>query len=124
MYMEFGALLASLREEAGFSQAELGRIIKDIRGKGDHSYISRLESGLRQPSREFLLALSQALELSDNEGDKLLVSAGFLPKDPFYFLLDETSRNELIAQLNSPREDNRKTTLREAVRLVAQSIVD
>lgn len=45
----------------------------------EHSYVSRLEHGLRAPSRETVLALAAALAATPEETDDLLVSAGYLP---------------------------------------------
>lgn len=72
--MSFGAELRRYREQAGKSQA------KTAQAAGfDHSYVSRLESGERVPSREAIDKLSAALGLSEVDKDRLLASGGFLP---------------------------------------------
>jgi transcriptional regulator with XRE-family HTH domain len=45
----------------------------------DHSFISRLESGTRGPSRETVLAIARALHLGDQERDELLLAARYAP---------------------------------------------
>jgi len=74
MQMRFGELLAQYRRRAGISQARLARMIH-----ADHSTISRLESGSRGPSRQMVLAIARALSLSNQERDKLLLSARYAP---------------------------------------------
>jgi transcriptional regulator with XRE-family HTH domain len=72
--MRFPALLRRYRERAGFSQARLAQL-----SGLDHSYLSRLESGRRMPTREVVLRLAEALALGSEETDRLLVAAGFAP---------------------------------------------
>lgn len=47
----------------------------------DTSYVSRLVSGARMPTREFIDRLVSNCGLSDEEWDRLLVAAGFIPHD-------------------------------------------
>lgn len=76
--MTFGETLKQLREVRRISQSKLGH-----RAGFDHSYVSRLEDGTRQPSRATVMALAAALELSDVETDELRQAAGFSPRiDP------------------------------------------
>ncbi|HQY30797.1 MAG TPA: helix-turn-helix transcriptional regulator [Thermomicrobiales bacterium] len=73
---DFGNLLKRLRETNGVSQSKLAE-----RASFDHSYVSRLESGARMPTREAVDRLGTAMSLDPAELDSLLASAGFLPKD-------------------------------------------
>ena len=47
----------------------------------DHSYLSRLEIGDRNPTCETVHSLARAMQLSDTDTDALLVAAGFFPTD-------------------------------------------
>lgn len=47
----------------------------------DHSYVSRLVSGARMPTREFIDRLVLHCGFSDDEWRRLLVAAGFVPLD-------------------------------------------
>lgn len=58
------------------SQSELAE-----RAGFDHSYISRLETGTRLPTRDAVMRLSDAMNLSSEERDALLAAAGYLPGD-------------------------------------------
>ncbi len=69
----FSESLTRHRERAGMSQAELSRWCCCEAG-----HISRLESGKRQPSREMLVTLRTALSLSDDDADRLHISAGYI----------------------------------------------
>jgi transcriptional regulator with XRE-family HTH domain len=55
---EFGRLLRELREERGFSQAELA-----LESQLDQTFVSLLERGQRQPSLISLFALCDALRV-------------------------------------------------------------
>lgn len=45
-----------------------------------HSYVSRLETGTRLPTREAVVELGAALDLDPDDFDRLLLAAGFAPK--------------------------------------------
>lgn len=47
----------------------------------DHSYISRLERGKREPSRETVTVLAGALGATEGERGRLLRAAGYWPDD-------------------------------------------
>lgn len=72
----FSLRLASLRKEQGLNMETLAQHVNVSK-----SYISLLESGGRQPSREVVLKLATALspETADALRDELLVLAGFVP---------------------------------------------
>ena len=72
----FARLLKTYRERAGLAQMHLALLVS-----ADHSYVSRLESGTRSPSRGMALALAAALNLSDAERDGFLAAAGFASEE-------------------------------------------
>lgn len=76
MRLPFPVLLKTYRERKKLSQAQLA-----LRAGFDHTLVSRLESGKRDPSRETVLRLASALGLSATERHDLLLAAGFLPFD-------------------------------------------
>jgi transcriptional regulator with XRE-family HTH domain len=72
---DFATQLRAYRERGGLSQSALGRIIGL-----DASYISRIEAEERQaPRREVIRHIAKALQLSFDEGNELLVAAGYAP---------------------------------------------
>src|SRR3954471_21228424 len=72
---DFGGLLKAMREARRISQSKLAE-----RADFDHSYVSRLESGARMPTRDAVERLASALTLAQSEEDGLLAAAGFLPR--------------------------------------------
>jgi transcriptional regulator with XRE-family HTH domain len=80
----FPGLLAELREEAGWSQSRLG----DEAGV-DSSFICKLESGARQPSRQTVADLAEVLELAGGDASRLFVAAGLLPPGRWVVLDDD-----------------------------------
>jgi len=70
----FGALLAKLRMARNLAQTRLAE-----RADYDHSYISRLETGARSPSRDAVERLIRTLQSSQEEADALLEAAGYMP---------------------------------------------
>jgi transcriptional regulator with XRE-family HTH domain len=70
----FGGLLADLRERRGWNQGQLATA-----ACCDRTFISRLESGSRTPSRELVENLAVALDLDADDTGRLYVSAGYLP---------------------------------------------
>lgn len=70
----FGAALARLREQANVSVRQLA-----ARAGYDHSYVSRLEAGRREPSRQAVTDFVAALGLDDDAAAELYAAAGYLP---------------------------------------------
>jgi transcriptional regulator with XRE-family HTH domain len=70
----FPGLLADLREHAGWSQNHLG-----VEAGVDSSFICKLESGARQPSRETVATLAEVLNCTPGDASRLFVAAGLLP---------------------------------------------
>lgn len=73
----FGELLRQLRETRELSQAALSRLTFL-----DPSYISRLEAGRRQPSRDVVGILATALRLEAQERSRFFAAAGYLTLEP------------------------------------------
>ncbi len=113
---EFGVFLKRLREVRRVSQSKLAE-----RADFDHSYVSRLESGARMPTREAVERLAQALDLALPEQDALIASAGFLPRDVASLLTDEPAIGEVLDLLHDdavPAEY--RDNMRQVLRLLAQ----
>jgi len=72
--MNFGKYLSVARMQKGFSQSRLARTVGC-----DHSFISRIEAGERNPSREMTETIADALELNSTERDSLMLAAGYAP---------------------------------------------
>ena len=75
----FGALLRNLRVRMGFSQNHLARLAAI-----DPGYVNRLErappDSANFPSRKVVLALADALEVTTDTRERLLVAAGHCPE--------------------------------------------
>lgn len=94
----FGPTLRRLREDRGLSQSRLAE-----RAGFDHSYVSRLEGGARQPTRGAVNDLAAALACTEAEQDALLLAAGFVngqPRvtDPNLLLIDEALQDDRLPQ--------------------------
>jgi transcriptional regulator with XRE-family HTH domain len=72
----FSERMAVLRKQKGMRMEELGKLVKVSK-----SYISLLEAGERQPSRDVVIKLAEALFPEGHESgrDELLILAGFAP---------------------------------------------
>lgn len=113
---DFGQLLKSLRERRGVSQSKLAE-----RAEFDHSYVSRLESGARMPTRDAVDRLGNALELTDVELDSLLAAAGFLPRDVANLLSNEPVLSEVLDLLQDEQVPvEYRESMRQMLRLLAQ----
>lgn len=72
----FGTALRHVRGRSGWTQRQLA----DAVGL-EHSMVSRLEAGSRNPSRETVLAICRVLDVTDLERIWLATLAGYLPGD-------------------------------------------
>lgn len=116
MGMEFGGLLKSMREARRISQSKLAE-----RADFDHSYVSRLESGARMPTREAVERLAAALNLAQTEEDSLLAAAGFLPRDVSSLLSDEPVLGEVLDLLqNDSVPLEYRNNIRQVLRLLTE----
>lgn len=114
--MMFGATLKRFREARRVSQSKLAE-----RAGFDHSYVSRLESGARTPTRDAVQSLSQALELERVQQDELLASAGFLPREVSSLLSGEPELTEVLSLLqNAQVPEAYRETMRQVLRAIAE----
>jgi transcriptional regulator with XRE-family HTH domain len=114
--VEFGVQLKALREARRVSQSKLAE-----RADFDHSYVSRLESGARMPTRDAVERLASAMVLSQIEEDSLLASAGFLPRDVTSLLSDEPALGEVLDFL---QDDTLPVEYRENMRQVLRLLAE
>lgn len=112
----FGTALKQFREERRVSQSKLAE-----RAGFDHSYVSRLESGARTPTRDAVTQLAGALQLDGSGQDSLLASAGFLPKEVSSLLSTEPEISDLLHLLhNEAVPVEVREILRAQLRLLAE----
>ncbi len=112
----FGATLKRFREAGRVSQSKLAE-----RAGFDHSYVSRLESGARTPTRDAVEQLAIALGLDQVEQDELLASAGFLPREISSLLSGEPEITEVLGLLqNDAVPGAYRDSMRQVLRLLAE----
>lgn len=75
--LRFSTLLGIFRRREGLSQSKLAELIGVI-----PSYMSRLESGEREPDRDVVIMIGVVLGLHRLDRAALLLSAGYAPDDP------------------------------------------
>ena len=113
---DFGGLLKTMREGRRVSQSKLAE-----HADFDHSYVSRLESGARMPTRDAVERLAAALTLSQTEEDGLLAAAGFLPRDVSSLLSDEPVLGEVLDLLqNDAVPMEYRENIRQVLRLLTE----
>jgi len=118
MSEDFGGLLKRCREMRSVSQSKLAE-----RAGFDHSYVSRLESGARTPTRDAVDRLGEALTLNQIERDAMLAAAGFLPRDVTSLLSSEPVIGEVLDLLQDdavPQEY--RENIRQVLRLLAEQV--
>jgi transcriptional regulator with XRE-family HTH domain len=93
----FPGLLAELREDQGWSQNHLG-----LSAGIDSSFICKLESGARQPSRETVATLAEVLDCTPGDASRLFVAAGLLPPGRWVVLDDDADLLIRAAQEAAP----------------------
>ena len=112
----FGTALKQFREDRRVSQSKLAE-----RAGFDHSYVSRLESGARTPTREAVTQLAKALQLDGSGQDSLLAAAGFLPKEVSSLLSTEPEISDLLHLLHNEAVPSEvREILRAQLRLLAE----
>jgi transcriptional regulator with XRE-family HTH domain len=112
----FGVALKRYREVRRVSQSKLAQ-----RAGFDHSYVSRLESGARTPTRDAVEQLAQALDLEQVGRDELLAAAGFLPGEIASLLSDEPEITEVLGLLqNHQVPEAYRDSMRQVLRLLAE----
>lgn len=112
----FGWALKRHREARRVSQSRLAE-----RAGFDRSYVSRIESGSRYPSRDAVCQLAEALGLDTAARDELLAMGGFMPDDVASLLSAEP---ELAVVLDLLRSETLAAPSREAMRQVLRSLVE
>lgn len=108
---EFGQFLKKCREKVPLSQSKLAEAC-DF----DHSYISRLESGNRMPTREAVLLLGKAMGLQPGSDhfEILLDLAGFRTVNGAFVATCPEIRelNNLYSVVGSGTQEEIRTSLR------------
>lgn len=92
----FAPYLRELRDRSRLSQSRLAEA-----AGFDHSYVSRLESGSRMPTREAVLKLAAAMQLDEHDTDSLLAAAGFMPGKIESLLAGEPVLSEALGFLQN-----------------------
>lgn len=93
--LEFAGQLRHLRNERGWSKAELAK-----RANFDPSSITRFEQGSRAPERLTVLQLAEAMALPVRDRDGLLAAAGFrseLWDDPLLVELSQVLAEDTLS---------------------------
>lgn len=110
-----GVRLKRYREQAGMTQAELAE-----KAECDHSYVSRLQSGARMPTRDAVVRLGEAMGLSDVDMDLLLKDAGFLPRDPMALIANEPAVGDVLNLLQDEAVPSEyRDNIRQQLALIA-----
>jgi transcriptional regulator with XRE-family HTH domain len=106
----FASLLPTFRQEQHLTQSALA----DAAGY-DRSYISYLERGLRNPTRDVVLTIAGVLELSPSQRDTLLLSARYAAQDgPSGTSINLNDRLvELVARSINDLPESRRTLFRD-----------
>lgn len=112
---DFGLFLRRIRVGQRISQSLLAE-----RAGFDHSYVSRLEAGVRTPTRDAVAALAEALGLDAAGQDALLAAAGFLPTSAGSLIVGEP---ELADALDLLRDESVPARTREHVREMLRLLV-
>ena len=108
----FGAVLDTYRATYALSQSGLSELLGC-----DHSYVSRIIAGNRQPSRVFVENAARTFGLIGQDADAMLLSAGYAPLAP-------RSMNPRLVALQNCIDDKRvPVDLREAVLLTVEGLV-
>lgn len=117
MAQAFGRLLRHYRARAGWSQAAVARAVGVNSG-----YISRLEAGERAaPGRALVRAIGGALALPDEEADRLLAAAGYLPMALARLDADDPTLAIVVRVLTDDQIPTaERAEFREIVRLIAR----
>lgn len=110
----FGRTLAMFRVRRGISQSALAEACEL-----DHSYISRLESGKRDPTRGTVNRIALELNLTEIEADALLGSAGFASDDRVRFV-EESELTDILSILLDPEVGD---PVKESIRRMCREIV-
>jgi transcriptional regulator with XRE-family HTH domain len=94
--ISFAMTLRDMRDRRRLSQSRLAEA-----AGFDHSYVSRLESGSRMPTRDAVSKLAEAMHLEDGDRDALLASAGFMPGRIENLFANEPVLSEVLGLLQN-----------------------
>jgi transcriptional regulator with XRE-family HTH domain len=86
----------------------------------DHSLISRLESDQRNPTHESLIKLCVALDLGQQDANRLWIASGFLPPDPEETIADEPG---ILALYRLLRDERVPDSARQNARHILDNLV-
>lgn len=111
-----GEILRQHRLTRDLTQREVARRLTGY--AADHPEISRYETGLRHPRVETLVRLSEALDLTAPERDRLLMAAGYPALDPLGLLVGEDA--EAAELLRIYRDPTTPAAVRELLRLAVR----
>lgn len=114
MTTAFGTALKDVLTTHRLSQSRAA-----VMAEYDHSYVSRLVSGARMPTREFIDCLANNCNFSEDEWNRLLLAAGFTPTWGGAALIDPELR-DAAAALNDPAIPQRD---RDSLRLQISAMV-
>lgn len=110
----FATVLRQTRERQRLSQSRLAAA-----AGFDHSYVSRLESGTRTPTRDAVSKLGGAMDLDASGVDSLLAAAGFMPDRIENLLSAEPVVGEVLGLLqNGGIPEDVREDLRAAISLL------
>jgi transcriptional regulator with XRE-family HTH domain len=96
MTTTFGTVLRRILAEQGLSQTKAAE-----RSDLEHSYISRLISGGRTPSREAVVRIADGCGLTAEDSLRLFCSAGFVPHGHESMMLDPELQDAAATLNNS-----------------------
>lgn len=116
MSTTFAEMLRYLRKQHGVSQ----NLVSE-RTTYDKSFISRLESQERKPTREAILRIAEAIELSDDETDQLLLMASFMPVQATSMLNNpELARlDDLITMAPADKQEWAKDSVKDLIAVLS-----
>ena len=108
---EFSERMKMVRLEKNITQSQIAE-----GSSFDKSFISRLESGERKPTRDGIMYIAESMGLTADETDELLMSAHFMPIQPSSLLHEPklVQINDLIGMLS---DDNKEFARQELERL-------
>lgn len=115
MHNTFARCLMEMRGISRMSQDRLAGLTGY-----DRSYITRLELGQRVPSRDAVLRLAEAMQISEANRNKMLVAAGYAPSDEKDLPERDPVVDALVALLADPMVTNE---VRDDVRNMVATLV-
>ena len=92
----------------------------------DKSFISRLESGERKPSRDVILRLAEGIGLSADDTDKLLLSASFAPVQVKSLLRhpELAQVDDLMSAATPDARERASKTIQDVIAVLSMNVKD